>query len=287
MIQQIKNFSRTNWQFLTATAIALLAIYLSYYFYSDSIKSREPVFLIDPIRTEILSTKPLDSAPIRVLRKNGSEIHSNLYAVRFYFWNRGKESIRRANILDRLNIILEDSLSDILDFRILAVSRKVTKFQLIPDTSAQLRSLFIDFDILDANDGATCQIIYEGKPNAGLAIQGVIEGVPSILSDLRTPIGSVVFEILKFIFTGLAGITLFVLLVVAADFFEKHFHAIASKLFGKIGLIVAKVITNLIGMIFLLYVVYIMWDVFYTLVRPNLDKNAASTHSVPQSIIPK
>jgi len=288
MLTRLRKFTRKYWQFLVGTGIALLAIYLSYIFFVESIRSREPIFLIDPNRAEILSSERVSRAPIRVLKPDGSEIHSNLYVLRFYFWNRGNESIRRSNILEQLRVISTDSTIEIIEARVLAISRSLTKLQIIPDGSSPTKSFVLDFDILDTDDGATCQIIYQGTAQSDFTLSGAIEGVQSVQSRLGTPLGSLVMEIFKLVFTMIAvivGIVLFfALLFWVSDFLEKQFLALLSNLFGKYGLKIGKAIVSLIGVAFLLLFAYAL---FSPLIKPRLEERVTEIHSVPEGIVPK
>lgn len=156
--------------------IGAVGIVLSVYFYIESRETRDPVFIVDPSRAEIISHARVETAPIRVLRNDGKPITADLYAVRFYFWNRGKRSIRSSEILDSLRIKV-DSGGEILDSKILSRSRPITGIVLQPHrTGDRLRELAINFAILEHNDGFTGQVIYEGKPNAQFRIVGTIEG---------------------------------------------------------------------------------------------------------------
>ncbi len=263
-------------------------MYVSYIFFVESTKSREPIFLIDSNRAEILSSERLGKAPIRVLKLDGSEIHSNLYVLRFYFWNRGKESIRRANVLEPLRVVSTDSATEILQAKILGISRSLTKLKMVPVDSLRTKSFLLDFDILDTDDGATCQIIYQGTSGAVFNLSGAIEGVHSIQTNLTAPVGSVVMEGVKFIFTGIVAavgiILFFALLSWISTILEEQFLALLSRLFGKYGLKIGKVIVSLIGLAFLVLFIYTL---FYPEIKPRLEKRVTEIHSVPTGILPK
>ena len=288
MLINLTRFTRKYWQFLVATAITLIGIYLSYFFYVESARSRQPIFLIEPNRTEILSSEQVNRAPIRVHKLDGSEIHSNLYALRFYFWNRGKESIRKSNVLEPLRVTSSDSTIDIVEARVLARSRDLTKFQIIQDASPPIRSFLLEFEILDTDDGATCQIIYQGNSRSEFNLSGSIEGVQSIQSNLTPPLGSIVFQILKDIFITISVLVViilfFTLLAWLSAFVEEHFLKLLSKLFGKYGFKIGKVIVSIIGLVFLLLFAYVL---FYPVIKPELENRVTEIHSVPIAILPK
>ena len=174
------NFLKNNWLSIFGLIIGVVGLYYSYYFYEQSKSERQPIFVVDPQRTQILSEKTLISAPIKVFTSNGREICSGLTSVRFYFWNMGKISIRPNNILEPLKISIADSNARIIDFKILKSARPISKVSLKYDSLSQERKIEINLNILEKNDGITGQIIYEGNPKSKINISGVIEGTSAI-----------------------------------------------------------------------------------------------------------
>ena len=151
--------------------------------YKKSIAKPEPVFLIDPVRTKIIESKHILETPLRVVRPNGDEIKGNVTSVRFYFWNNGRKSIKKSNILEPLVITLDDPNGEILDYKILKCSRKVVKPVVGLNSVDPSKSLSLSFAILEQEDGLTGQVIYRGEPEAKLVIYGTIEGVWKILTN--------------------------------------------------------------------------------------------------------
>ena len=148
---------------------------------------RDPFFLVDPSRTEIISHARVESAPIRVLRNDGEAVTGDLYALRFYIWNAGKRSIKRVDVLDTIKLAFDDS-AEILDFKILNRSRQITGSELYPErVGRRLRALTVSFLILERDDGFTGQITYQGSGDAHLRISGTIEGAPGGFRDASTP----------------------------------------------------------------------------------------------------
>jgi len=156
---------------------------VSAYFYFQSREIRDPVFLTDPNRTEIISHARVETAPIRVLRQDGRAVTGDLYALRFYFWNAGKTSIRPINVLDTIRITLDEP-AEVVDYKVLNRTRPITGLDLRSHRiGARLNTLGLTFTILEHNDGLAGQIIYEGASNARLRIAGIIEGVPAGIRD--------------------------------------------------------------------------------------------------------
>jgi hypothetical protein len=161
---------------LIGLAIGLFGIVLSFYFYEKSKKEREPTFIVDPIKTEILNASSTKHAPIKIFTLDGEEINRDLTSVTFYFWNKGKEPIRKADLLKKVKLKLEDK-SRIIDYKIIKESRDVSNISL---NQVDDRNIEIDFDILEENDGFTGQIIYEGKKGSKLTLATVIVGVKEV-----------------------------------------------------------------------------------------------------------
>lgn len=170
-------FFKRNW---LSIFLFLLSCVLAYVLYLKSIREREPKFWADDYRTEIINKNNILDAPIKVIKKNGEEIKSNLNSVRVYFWNEGKEPIKKENTLNDLKIILDDNNAEIISYKILKISRNVTEIKLLPDSGNIKRSLKIDYKILEMYDGFSAQILYQGKNDAKIKITGNIEGVRDI-----------------------------------------------------------------------------------------------------------
>jgi len=171
---------RQHWVgwFTTAVSIVLAA-----YFYLQTIQTRDPVFLVDPDRTEIISRARVETAPIRVLRQDGRPVTGDLYAMRFYFWNAGQLSVRPLNVLDTIVITLSGA-AEMVDFKVLSRTRPITGVDLRPHRVGQrLNKLILTFVILEHDDGFSSQIIYEGSRDTRLSIAGTIEGVPAGIRD--------------------------------------------------------------------------------------------------------
>src|SRR5882724_10374125 len=163
--------------------VGAIGIGLSVYFYAESREERDPVFVVDPNRVEIISEERVANGPIIVLRRNKTPIRGDVYAVRFFFWNAGRLAIEPQDILEPLRVTLRDSSSEILDFRSVKTSRPIARIQLSRARTDSLRTLLLSFSILERGDGLAAQIIYQGKRGAPLQISGTIKG-----ADTRTTV---------------------------------------------------------------------------------------------------
>ncbi len=93
--------SKTSWYREVGTWIGIAAIIIglgaSYYFYRQSIREREPYFIVDPQRTVVIDAAKIKKTPFRVTRLEGEIIEGDISALQFFFWNAGKETINGAD----------------------------------------------------------------------------------------------------------------------------------------------------------------------------------------------
>ena len=92
------------------------------------------------------------------------------------FWNAGKTTVRRADIVEKDPISLSfDKDTVILGSRALRASKSVNDVQLVLDTDSRFRAL-LTFDYLDRGDGAILEIMHTGSGQAKIA--GSVRGFP-------------------------------------------------------------------------------------------------------------
>ncbi len=209
----VGSYLKQNWFILLLTVgFGAWGVYASLLYH----ETRDPIFVVDPDRVEILSASRIANAPIKVLRRDNTPVKADIYAVRFYFWNAGKRSIRQENVLEPIRVTL-DSESEILDFKALKVSRPITHARLVGTPPGPgLHPLVVIFGILERNDGLTGQIIYQGKRDAALTVSGIVEEVPSGIASPHAPsFWSIFTRHERPIFGGAGACVLLVPLVVA------------------------------------------------------------------------
>ncbi len=159
---------------ISSTISIAITIVFGYYFLYLGNRERKPTFYLDPTRTIILDKANAANAPLQLLKSNGEAIHADVTSVYFYFFNQGTETIKRENVYEPLKIVLGDK-AEILDFRLLKVSRPVSGIALTRDTISN--SLAINFKVLEKDDGLVVKIIFEGNKNASINLEGGIDGV--------------------------------------------------------------------------------------------------------------
>jgi len=187
-------------------ALGIIGIVLSIYFYEISKKERRPTFVIEPIRTEIFNSKKLINSPIRIIKSDSQEIKRDLTIIRFYFYNKGKESIKKENILTQIRI-KTDPNTKIIDYKILKQARAINEVQLVPIDSTTIE---IVFRILEFNDGFTGELLVEGNSQTDLKIGGIIEGSTEF-SIFPASIYQVISKTFLYFLLGLLALGIFIL----------------------------------------------------------------------------
>lgn len=184
MIKKILKFSKSPILLYSSYLITFISFLLAIYFFLESKKERDPYFISSNYNEPILKNYRIDSEDELGLKiilntdKKNKFIKGDIYSSKIFFWNNGKESIKKENILQKL-IIYPKGQSQILGVRILKESRpEITKFNI--NLNKISNEINISFRILELNDGATIQIIYNGDESEKFFIKGIIESVKEI-----------------------------------------------------------------------------------------------------------
>jgi hypothetical protein len=189
--------SQRIWDMIISSAISIgITIVFGYYFLYVGEKQREPTFYVDPVRTMIIDQANAGDAPLQLLKANQDTITSDVVSGYFYFFNQGRETIKRENVYSPLKIKL-DTGAEILYFKILKISRSVTGINILKDTVDQ--SLTLNFNALEKDDGLVGQVIWEGNRDSHIFIEGGIDGVKEFKDELVS-ISPIYFLVAVFIF---------------------------------------------------------------------------------------
>lgn len=251
--------------------------------------------MIDPIRAPVIDSKSFPKTTIRVVKENNIPIEGDVTSVRFYFWNNGREPIRRENILNPIVVFLSDKSGEILDYRLLSLSRPevinatVERNEHDPKTSVK-----ISFRILEKYDGFTGQLLYSGDPNANLIIKGVIEGV----KEIETNASLSKFAFYKHIFLNFVLPMLSIIvgfLIIWSTFHGKRAAERSGKVFvwlehnlgekiDRISPTVARLLWVVIPIIFLIMIGFFAWKDMYP--RSQGEINKSLIRIIPSEIRP-
>lgn len=190
-------------------AVGILGVVFAIYSHFESKKQRVPIFLQDPVRTVVFDTDSVAAAPIQVTKDDGSSIDSDLIMARFYFWNEGKLAVKPDHILQPIQIVPLESTVNLLDVRVVVVSRDVVN----PAVDLQSHELIADcvnvkFDILEHQDGFVLDLLFEGQLESTFVLNGVVEGAGIIQDGSKLN-----YSIIAKQYMNLAGIFLLTTLI--------------------------------------------------------------------------
>jgi len=160
--------------------VGVLGIGLSIYFYTESKMYRELTYYVYPIKTSIF--RKGESSKLDILVDNERR-DSDITGVQISIWNRGNQSIRENDLLLPIRILTKPQV-EIIDFKTTHKSRDVIGFS--HDSDREFGEIFLNWRILERNDGISVQIIHLGDENIQFLVDGVIEGQKSI-SGLESP----------------------------------------------------------------------------------------------------
>lgn len=169
--------------------IGITGVSLALYFHAQSVQDKKPLYYLGQ-RATIVDSAVATPSPLQVFYKGQPIGNTNVVELVLYFWNGGKLPIKTEDILEPVQI--EVASGEILESRVLHISRSVTKFEIHPVSESPKNVLPLSFGILEHNDGAAIQIIYAGKADTAITVKGTIVGAgnPRFFSEgppLRNP----------------------------------------------------------------------------------------------------
>jgi hypothetical protein len=220
---------------------------------------------------------------LKVLRENNTPIDSNITSLRFYLWNNGKASIRSENILKPLTFSIDDPNGEILDYKILKVSRPdIVLPNLKRDDNSPAKSLLLNFNILEANDGFTGQIIFAGNPSSNLQASGAIEGVREIQTNIALiqgqfwkDLGKIALIIVAVL---LIAVVFIVLVIKAEEIKDKGLNNKSASRSEKLKYYVAHAF-------YLMFIIFaICWTIWLFVFLPIKGAKEMSSQSVMESV---
>jgi hypothetical protein len=140
--------------------VTLFGIFLAFYIGKE--KKREPVYFVKN-KPSLIFDKSNSSPKIKLLVDDTLLIAQNIYITTLEVWNKGKLPITKEDIREDFYVYCSDSLSKILDFKILDEKESgISKFKLLQIN----RGLKINWDYFDPGLGFLFQIIYSGSKSS-------------------------------------------------------------------------------------------------------------------------
>jgi hypothetical protein len=158
----------------------LVSILLAIGLFLVSSKHRLLLYAINPTTTTLVQGGGLSDLHVSY---KGQELGSDLTAVQILIWNAGRESIRVEHILDPIKIITSNNVR-IIEAQIRGIARPVGNFTI--DTTHALEGIvYLQWRILEHDDGAEIQLLLAGPPSTRITLSGVIEGQEYIPHESR------------------------------------------------------------------------------------------------------
>lgn len=146
--------------------------------YFASQTERELVYAVNPIRTTVVTAG--QATELAVVHRGEPLGDIDITAAQVAIWNAGEQSIRQENVLQDIVIFTVPSVP-ILEASIRERSRDVSGFRLVATPESLAFGIVpVSWRILEENDGASVQLIYQGTQEVEVRVQGVIEGVRGV-----------------------------------------------------------------------------------------------------------
>ena len=268
-------YLKKNWLGSLGLLIGIIGLFLSSYFYSLSIKSREPVFVTLSNVAIFSSPTKLSSKYIKLIKRtDGKELSKNLYVQEIVLWNNGREAIKESHILKPLNVSFNGEM-EIIDAFITEMKRPEIVKGKIKFKPGE-KDMMLEFDILEKNDGLKIQIVYSALKSHEAILKGTIEGVPKIkrIEDLTKE--NILLAIAQSLLYGIGLIALFIFTVTM----PLVFGWLNKKIFGKYHEKANNILGNVFGAIFLLIIFAGLSLFIYLKVREFSE--ASAIESVPK-----
>ncbi|MCK7634077.1 MULTISPECIES: hypothetical protein [unclassified Shewanella] len=239
--------------------LGLAGMLLSYYFYTISIKIREPAFVITKNVSLFSSPKGLSSKYFKIVKSSdGTELLKNLYIQEVAIWNNGKESIKKENVLKPITLTFNGEI-EIIDAFISEVKRPDIvkgKISFKPGENVVTTS----FSILENNDGMKIQVVYASLESSIANVDGVIEGVEAIQNIDNLAKDNLLASVAKVLMWG--GVILVGFLLLGS--IGKISKWVVSKTCGDYAEKVNSIITNMFSIVMTLFFLGLIAVLIYT-----------------------
>jgi hypothetical protein len=119
-------FASNPWVGLVSIALNIVGVFLTVFFYLSSTSYPELVYLVNPVRTIVVKQGTTSRLGVMF---DGRPLTQDVTASQVVIWNRGRQAIRRAAILQGVTITTEPRVP-ILEATIRKTSRDVVGFDL-------------------------------------------------------------------------------------------------------------------------------------------------------------
>lgn len=181
---------------LGSFALAIFAIVLAIIFYFRSQKNKTPCFeeksntIIEGLH------KSLDGLQVQYK----GTVQERITVTKVAFWNDGKETIDRADLVEMDPLRIEVPISiDILDIQVIAASSDSNSVVIGEAISTENEITYpLSFEYLDQDEYFVVQIIHNGASQERFEIKGKIKGVKSLEKVTGARLQSSIIGVLPF-----------------------------------------------------------------------------------------
>jgi hypothetical protein len=164
-------FFSNPWVGIAGTAASIIGVPLAVYFYLQSVSYPDLVYLVNPVRTVVVKQGTASRLGVTF---DGRPLTQDVTASQVAIWNRGRQAIRRAAILQAVTIATEPKAA-ILEATIRKTTRDVVGFDLDRTRLAD-GEVSVAWNILEDGDGGVVQLVYASGVDTQIRCRGVIEG---------------------------------------------------------------------------------------------------------------
>jgi hypothetical protein len=156
---------------IVGSIASVIGVALAILFYLAGIREPRLTYYVHPVKSMLAS--PGENSRLTVFYDK-QPIQQAVTVAQVAFWNAGKTSIRRENILQPLAIVVGGN-SPILEARLRKVSRDIVQVE-IDQTHTRDGILEVKWNILEFGDGGILEIVFLGTAITTISGRAVIEG---------------------------------------------------------------------------------------------------------------
>ncbi len=183
------NKNRSDFIGLVGLFLGILGPVTGYWFYRAGLAHPFISLLDIGAHPRLMNMSAVSDSPIRLIRKDGSSVMTNVYLARLYMWNSGNV-VRHKAILSPLGITANGV--EILDPKAVIVHRAEITGLVVKKSSQN--SLSVDFALLEPGDGCALNVLYAADKPTRFFMTGTVLGVKSFVASETLPTGDLVLK---------------------------------------------------------------------------------------------
>jgi hypothetical protein len=167
---------------VVSVAIGILGLLSGYAYYRATLVIPSLSLLDVGPHARVMNVGAVSDSPIRLIRKDGSPVSKNVYLARLYLWNSGNVRLVHDDIKHTLDIKAPGV--EILDPKIItSPDSDITQLTVVKKGRD---SLSADFQLLQARDGCSLNVLYAADNPTTFAMTGKVLGVDSFVASITS-----------------------------------------------------------------------------------------------------